>query len=80
MGQSVNLKKSKLFSLRVLVFRSQALNSKMGIPLTNELGSYVGLPLIHKKISINHFKFVIDKVHKKLSNWKAKTLSMGGTL
>lgn len=78
-GQLVNFKKSKLFcSKSVPFFRAQALSAKMGIPLTNDLGAYLGLPLVHKNVFNNHYKFIIDKVHKKLSNWKAKSLSVAG--
>lgn len=50
----------------------------LGIDLTRDLRIYLGFPLIHKRLSLAHFKHVIDRVHSKLSGWKTKMLSMAG--
>jgi hypothetical protein len=36
---------------------------------------YLGAPMIHQRISKQSFAYLLDKMCKKLSGWKAKTLS-----
>lgn len=49
-----------------------------GMPLTKDLGTYLGIALIHGRVKRNHFNLIIDKLLKKLSGWKANTLSLAG--
>lgn len=39
-----------------------------------------GIPILHKRVTKDAFHFVIEKVEKRLSIWKAKNLSLAGTL
>lgn len=48
--------------------------------MTNNLGKYLGVPILHEKVNRRSFKFILDKVDKRLSSWKAKTLSFAGRL
>ncbi|XP_028094336.1 uncharacterized protein LOC114294405 [Camellia sinensis] len=43
-----------------------------------DLGRYLGVPLIHSRISRNIYNGTIEKIQKKLSSWKAKALSLAG--
>lgn len=52
----------------------------MGIPLTNNLGKYLGMPTIHGRISSYTYKHVLDRVYGKLARWKAHTLSLAGCI
>lgn len=36
------------------------------------------MPIFHEKVSLNSFKFVLDKVKQRLSTWKTRTLSFAG--
>lgn len=47
-----------------------------GIPLTNNLGKYIGMPTIHGRVTQNTFKFILDKVYSRLLGCKAKFLSL----
>lgn len=51
-----------------------------GFQITDDLGKYLGIPILYKKVNRRSFQFVIDKVDQRLSNWKAKTLSLAGRL
>lgn len=51
-----------------------------GFQIKDDLGKYLGVPILHKKVNRRSFNFVIDKVDQRLSNWKAKTLSLAGRL
>lgn len=51
-GQTVNLNKSKLFiSHNVPRVRARRLSALTGISLTNDLGKYLGVPLIHGRVT-----------------------------
>ncbi|KAA3466051.1 reverse transcriptase [Gossypium australe] len=43
---------------------------------TNDLGTYLGMPLLHQRVITSTFKFVIDKVQRKLDGWNAKFLPL----
>lgn len=51
-----------------------------GFQVTNDLGKYLGVPILHEKINRRSFQFILDKVDGRLSNWKAKTLTFVGRL
>lgn len=42
------------------------------------MGKYLGIPILHKRVTYNTYNFLVDKVNQRLSNWKAKMLSMVG--
>lgn len=42
------------------------------------MGKYLGVPILHKKISKQTYHYVLDKVNQQLSSWKAKNLSFAG--
>lgn len=46
--------------------------------MTDDLGKYLGVPILHKRVSRSTFNFVNDKVNQRLSSWKARNLSFGG--
>lgn len=46
-----------------------------GMPINKDLGIYLGVPIIHGRLKKNHFKFVVEKVRRKLACWKAKSLT-----
>lgn len=46
--------------------------------MTDDLGKYLGVPILHKRVNQGSFLFILDKVDKRLGNWKAKTFSFAG--
>lgn len=75
-GQRVNSEKSKLFILaNILVRTARVLSANFGIPLTGDLGKYLGVPLMHNRMNGRMFGYVVEKMRKKLSGWKTKFLS-----
>jgi hypothetical protein len=48
--------------------------------LTDDLGKYLGMPLIHSRINKQTYASLLDKIQSRLSSWKSKTLSMAGRL
>ena len=52
----------------------------LGFNSTPNLGKYLGFPLKHPGTRRHGFDFVLDRVKKKLTGWKANLLSMVGRL
>lgn len=78
-GIRINFKKSKMFvSPNVSAYNARVLSQIVGIPLATNLDKYLGVPIIHKKRSREHFKDVLDKVTSRLAGWKTKFLSFMG--
>ncbi|XP_057428997.1 uncharacterized protein LOC130722320 [Lotus japonicus] len=78
-GQKVSLAKSRVFfSKNTNAVIAGQLASKLGIQQTHNLGMYLGVPLLHSRMIKENFSFLIDKVRRKLSGWKAKSLSFAG--
>lgn len=78
-GQKVNLEKSQIhFSNNVTPFLAGQIANRAGIPLTEDLGRYLGVPSLHSKVKATTFSGVIEKVKKKLEGWKARHLSLAG--
>lgn len=75
-GQKVNLSKSKLCISRNISSNAQlAFSRQIGIPLSLDLKSYLGLPLLHTRVTKDTFSYLVTKVRKKLEGWKSKLLS-----
>lgn len=74
------MKSKVFFSNNIRDDIAESLSHELGIDQTQDLGIYLGAPLLHQKISNNKFNFILDKMRKKLSMWKAKSLSFAGRL
>lgn len=80
-GQKVSLPKSQVFfSNNVSSSMALALSQDLGIQCTADLGVYLGAPMIHQRASAQSYKFILDKMRKKLSGWKATSLSFAGRI
>ena len=78
-GQKVNKTKSKIFfSSNVSVQVKLDICQQLGIQATNNLGRYLGFPILHKGRNGNAYNFVIERVQDKLAGWKARVLSPAG--
>lgn len=78
-GQFISLAKSKLFvSLNVSRNKAKRLSGASGILLTNDLGKYLGIPFLHKRVTKDHFNHILEKIQKRLSCWKSNTLMLAG--
>ncbi|KAK9291995.1 hypothetical protein L1049_019947 [Liquidambar formosana] len=76
-GQSINLSKSKIFfSPNISRGLAKEISTRSNIPLTADLGKYLGVPIIHKRVSKETYYYVLEKVQSRLAGWKADHLSM----
>lgn len=52
------------------------ISNESGIKGTKELGKYLGMPVLQKRINKETFSDVVEKVSSKLAGWKRKFLSL----
>ena len=80
-GQKVNSGKSEiLFSPDVTRRRKRYICRKLGMNATNNLGRYLGFPILTKGRLGSAFNFVVERVQNKLAGWRTKLLSRAGKL
>ncbi|KAA3466982.1 reverse transcriptase [Gossypium australe] len=74
-GHKISARKSNMFfSKNVDVNISQL----FGFQKVLNLGNYLGVPLLHDRVTKSTLDFVIGKVRNKLQNWDARKLSFAG--
>ncbi|CAN1801902.1 Putative ribonuclease H protein At1g65750 [Linum perenne] len=78
-GQLVSPEKSRVFFSKnaTTAFRRRACNH-LGVHETQDLGRYLGVPIIHGRITKETYGFILDRMRKKLDGWKCNTLSLAG--
>lgn len=75
----MNLNKSQVFfSGNVDDAKASALSNSLGIAKTNDLGRYLGVPLLHHRASKSTYSFILEKMRGKISSWKSASLSFAG--
>ena len=80
-GQKVSLEKSKIFfSKKVSREMEELITAGSGIGSTRELGKYLGMPILQKRINKTTYGEVLEKVSSRLAGWKSHTLSMAGRI
>ncbi|KAG7544019.1 Ribonuclease H domain [Arabidopsis thaliana x Arabidopsis arenosa] len=80
-GQKVSLEKSKIFfSKNVHRDLEKLISEESGIQSTRDLGKYLGMPVLQKRINKETFGGVLERVTSRLSGWKSRTLSLAGRL
>ncbi|KAF2290004.1 hypothetical protein GH714_040097 [Hevea brasiliensis] len=78
-GQKVNLRKSKIFfSFNVSLEERIDICNVAGMEMTNEIGMYFGVPMIHGRINKARFESLLSKVDNHLARWKFNLLSFVG--
>ncbi|KAG7543761.1 Ribonuclease H-like superfamily [Arabidopsis thaliana x Arabidopsis arenosa] len=80
-GQKVSLEKSKIFfSANVSRDMEKLISDESGIKSTRDLGKYLGMPVLQKRINKETFSDVLEKVSSRLAGWKGRCLSLAGRL
>lgn len=78
-GQKVSFSKSIVhFSSNTLCEEAAEISLMGGMPLTEDLGRYLGMYLVHGHHGKQHYKSLLERVHKRLNGRKMKTLSLAG--
>ena len=80
-GQKVSLEKSKIFfSKNVHRDLEKLISDESGIRSTKDLGKYLGMSVLQKRINKETFGEILERVTSRLSGWKGRVLSMAGRL
>lgn len=78
-GQAINFDKSAMiFSNNVQQQRRRSLAGILGVQEKTDVGNYLGIPSLIGKNKRQTFQYIKDRIWKKVSSWKGKTLSMAG--
>ncbi|KAL5732754.1 hypothetical protein ACOSQ2_032446 [Xanthoceras sorbifolium] len=68
-GQQVSFSKSRVFcSKNVRVGDARDIVRACGSPFTDNLGKYLGLPLLHDRVNKNTFHEILEKVQRRLAS------------
>ena len=77
----MSVEKTKMFfSKGVSHSVVRSLSYKSGFIVTQDLGKYLGVPLLHQRITKQTYGYIIESLHKKLATWKSKQLSFVGRI
>lgn len=78
-GQSVNMDKSIMCcSSNITEEEANDFSNLTGIPVVEELESYLGLPTHVERNKVAIFSNLTSRVHKQLRAWRSKIFSAGG--
>ncbi|GLT24834.1 hypothetical protein SLA2020_000030 [Shorea laevis] len=78
-GLEINLSKSKLYVSPNIQSHVAGIWSEVcGIPLTKDLGTYLGVPILHDRPKASTYKHLLEKIQMKLTGWKQNLLSLAG--
>ena len=80
-GQSINASKSSIrFSRNTNPTTIDLISNIIPYPSNTNTSLYLGLPILMGNSKKRAFQGIIDKVHRKLEGWRAKTLSQASRL
>lgn len=80
-GQKVSMAKTKMFFSKNTPTRdARNICHTLGFSITLDLGRYLGVPLLHSRVTKDTYKYIEDQTRRKLAGWKATTLSLAGRL
>ncbi|KAK7831680.1 putative ribonuclease h protein, partial [Quercus suber] len=80
-SQICNATKSKLFfSWNTHSDTQCSISSLTNMPFVQDLGKYLGMPLLTKRKSTPTFQPLLDKIHTRIHAWQSKLLSQAGKL
>ncbi|KAK9228923.1 hypothetical protein WN944_021880 [Citrus x changshan-huyou] len=68
----------KPIRLNVASREAKLIGAALGVSITHDLGSYLGVPLLHSRVNKATYQSILDKVDMRLSGWNAAHLSFAG--
>ncbi|QHO25231.1 Putative ribonuclease H protein [Arachis hypogaea] len=78
-GQSISREKTRVFFSKNVGHTVRAeLSNVLQFARTDDLGKYLGVPILHSKVSKHTFEGIINKLQARLNAWKASSLSLAG--
>ncbi|CAN1222018.1 LINE-1 retrotransposable element ORF2 protein [Linum grandiflorum] len=78
-GQMISNEKSRIFfSRNVSTSSRRSICAELEFGETHNLGRYLGVPVLHGRVTKHTYQFVLDRIDPKLAGWKCKSLSLAG--
>ncbi|KAL1569138.1 hypothetical protein AAHA92_00650 [Salvia divinorum] len=78
-GHRVSINKTQLFfSPNTDAETAMKIESILHFKVVDNLGMYLGIPIIHGRATYANFRYIIDKVRRRLNGWSVSSLSMAG--
>ncbi|CAN1150682.1 Putative ribonuclease H protein At1g65750 [Linum perenne] len=56
----------------------KTLTHELDITLTQDSWRYLSVPVLHDRVENNIYKGIIERIERKLSGWKGKSLALPG--
>ncbi|KAE8713526.1 hypothetical protein F3Y22_tig00110206pilonHSYRG00050 [Hibiscus syriacus] len=64
----------------VLDSTRQAISQRFGFEEVKDLGKYLGVPLLHNRVTKDTYSYLIDRLTQRLSGWMTKCLTLAGRI
>ena len=78
-GQAINRQKTSLFfSKNTRPEIRQTIRQLLGARVMTDCDRYLGLPMASGKSKVNTFKYLLEKITKRVRGWKEKFISKAG--
>ncbi|CAL1411451.1 unnamed protein product [Linum trigynum] len=52
------------------------ISERLNIPMAQDLGHYLGFPILHGRITMDTYRYIFNRINKHLAGWKADNLSL----
>ncbi|CAN1191033.1 Putative ribonuclease H protein At1g65750 [Linum perenne] len=76
-GQSISKDKFRVyFCKNIPQAKARGIVEALGIRATNDLGRYLGVPILHGRVTKHTYNFILDRLDNRLAGWKADNLSL----
>lgn len=79
-GLKINFDKSEMVPLNLDDSEGQEVDSLLGCKVVELPIMYLGVPLHWKKLQLNDWNKLVEKVEKHLQGWKSKLMTLGGRI
>ncbi|KAL4353303.1 hypothetical protein GQ457_06G005280 [Hibiscus cannabinus] len=80
-GHKVSISKTQIFFSRNCDMASKSLIARnFGFEVVEDLGKYLGVSLLHKRVTHATYAYVLDAMRARLSGWAAQSLSLAGRI
>ncbi|KAL4273675.1 hypothetical protein GQ457_13G010160 [Hibiscus cannabinus] len=80
-GHKVSIFKTQMcFSRNCALATKNLIARDFGFEVVEDLGKYLGVPLLHKRVTHATYAYVLDDMRARLSGWTAQSLSLAGRI
>ena len=80
-GQKVSIAKTKIyFSKNVSTSLANDIRRRSGFQVTNDMEKYLGVPLLHQRVTKQTYSYLVENMQQRLAGWKANNLSLAGKI